>query len=1491
MRKIRFRKTSLVLRFSVAFVLAAAVGIVVKFHEKPAVFATTDNTPGYVFFRTGFEDSVDPVIINGEQGENGKGRKNITGNIASTINLEYIAPSSLRGNLTADILNNFSVDVVCAHQDGLSPSNETIENFFDGNKNTKFLGRVRPTPSNPIKINFELNTATVVRSYGAISANDDPGRDPKAWNLYGSNSAGGSWVLLDSQDNIPFDGRFAPAFYDINNSTAYRYYQLEITQNSNADMTQIGNIFLASQHNLTASGIAKSDLSLKREALEHDIFRPSYDKDGNRFYGTTAGFLGDKALKAEGVHIWNANDPVGVSRKVIYKNLNIPVTPDIELSYVVMPYAVKYNFGEYSASGASANGFVNRNEAYVWDLDYMATYLAVDLQFTDGTYLSDLNAVDQNQNRFGARAQGDSRTLIPFNWNHIFGKFGVVAAGKTIDKVLVVYDNPNNPKARHAGIAAYFDEIIIRNHNPADYTDGGHDGKIMKSNYVNILRTTNDGGDAYSRGATAPLIQVPHGFNSYIPASEWDSGKPYNWMDRHLYHIELSHYSSQWIGSYGTMQFMPQTSQTAASTNMGQESRIAYFDRNNEIAHAHYYSVTFNTGGNASGVKMEVAPQSHSVAVRFTFPANTENRNIIFDQIRGNGGQFMRTNAATFTGYSDHRSGGSKRMHYYGVFDTDSISGITNQRTGKMAFGPGGSGETVITMWMASSFISQAQAQKNLELEMGTGGARLTFDQVKQVAQDEWENRLRIIDVEGATEEQLITLYSCIYRMYSYPNLLSENTGTNEEPDWRYKSPYQADNTEPVSGKLYTNNGFWDTYRTTWPAYSLFTPNHSTELLNGLVAHYKDVGWVPRWIAPGGHNMMVGTNSDIVFADSMKKGIPFDYEGAYMSALRGAAVMPGEFNGINDGRREWRQNAQNGGREWLERGPYLGWTPQVQPMPGEWEVYQYSWAIEGYINDYAVGLMADYLSKDPDFANKRDFVSEAAYYSNRSLGYFNYFDTETQFLRSKNSQGQFENTAEEFNPYSWFGPYTEADAFNMTFTVPHDPRGLRNLYGGAEGLKSKLDELFTVRDLSETRIAGRLIHEIADSRDLRLGNYLHGNQPSHHIPFMYNYAGYPSQTQWLTRDLLQRCFIGSSIGQGYLGDEDNGEQSAWYVLSAVGLYPMSLGNNEYAITSPLYGKIILNLDNGKTIVIHAQNNSKDNVYIQSMKLNGQNYTQNTITHDDLKNGAVIDFVMGSSPSSWANGEEGTSTASPTQGDVYPDMQRDIVNHYIHGGDNINNYESARGTNGYRVLRYMGSTGQNDFGNNGSCYVQGYSPQDSFALFDNDAITNMRFTTNVANVYIFANSPVNVDTVTITGVTTGESPTRMRLFGSNDGTTWTLIKDTQLQFTWNNYLVPVDVRGGTMYEGYRLELSRTSGVMSVAEVELIGGITKNVLSQIVQEAERNIVANSPPEIITVLANAKIYLANLNGSIVDQTKAALQLADKMPILRSIIDKRGG
>jgi predicted alpha-1,2-mannosidase len=1204
----------------------------------------------------------------------------------------------------------------------LAAAGEVKENLVDGDVATKWL-----SPAATAWTQVGLPEAVTLVRYGVSSANDAPERDPKDWMLQGSLD-GRDWKALDIQAGQTFERRLQTRTYPLTNAGAYRHYRLEITRNGGAPFTQVAELYLGTAG---AGPAGPADMKSRVDA------GPS----SSRTAKVKVGFTGLNAFTYEGTHQASSR---GYSYNKVFE-VDIPVTPTTELSYLIFPLLPE------------------------GDLQYRSTFAAIDLAFADGSYLSDLGAEDQHFARLDPQSQGRSKTLYVNQWNYKQSVIGKVAAGKTIRRILVAYDNPAGGAGPFRG---WIDDIRIQA-APAVRT------ATRPSDFVSTTRGTHSSG-GFSRGNNIPATAVPNGFNFWVPVTNAGST---SWLyDYHrgnnaenlpaLQAFAASHEPSPWMGDRQTFQVMP--SSAAGAPDASRTGRALAFRHQDEVARPHYYGVRFQ-----NGIEAEIVPTDHAAMFRFRFPG--PDASLVFDNVNNNGALVLDPARREITGHSDVRSrlsAGATRMFVYATFDRAVVAsgmlpgGGGADVTGYFRFDAGP--DNVVTMKIATSLIGVEQAKRNLALQIAAAD---TFETIRERAQALWDEKLRIVEVEGASEDQKVTLYSNLYRLFLYPNAGHENVGTNEQPVFRYASPFStaaadAPAAEPnvVDGKVYVNNGFWDTFRTAWPAYTLLAPRLAGELIDGFVQQYKDGGWVARWSSPGYANLMAGTSSDVAFADAYVKGVTrFDAPAAYDAAVRNAAVVP--------------PNASVG-RKGLESSIFLGYTSHAT---GEGT----SWALDGYVNDFGIANMARALAADPKTApaERRRYQEEHEYYLDRALNYVHMFDPSIGFFQGRGEGGAWRLPPDQYDPRVWGHDYTETNGWNFAFTVPHDGQGLANLYGGRDALAKKLDAFFSTPETADSAFAGSyrgVIHEMVEARDTRMGQYGHSNQPSHHIIYMYAYAGQPWKTQEKVREVLARMYIGSEIGQGYLGDEDNGEMAAWQIFSALGLYPLQVGGPYYAIGSPLFARATVHLESGGRLVVQARNNSPANVYVQSLKVNGKPYHKTYLPHDLVSRGAVLEFEMGPAPSKWGTTPE-AAPPSITQGPEPARPLRDVT-----GGDN------GRATAA------------------GGADVAG--------LFDNTSRT--RVTLDGGQpwiVYALEGPAATVRFYTLTSGDVAGDPRSWILKGSNDGRLWTTL-DTRRgeRFPWRLYTRPFKIARPAAYRHYRLEITETTGepATSLAEVELL-----------------------------------------------------------------------
>ncbi|MGW0707264.1 GH92 family glycosyl hydrolase [Streptomyces sp. NPDC002643] len=1165
---------------------------------------------------------------------------------------------------------------------------EVKENLIDLEPATKWLS-FQPTGW----VEFDLDEPAKVVTYALTSANDFEPRDPKDWTLKGSTD-GKEWKTLDTRSGETFEERFQTKSYDIPGDAVaeYRHFRLDITKNNGAStIVQLADVQFSD---------GGGEAPVPPEMLSHTDGGPS----GSATAKAGVGFTGTRALRYAGRH--TADGRAYAYNKVF--DVDVAVERNTELAYRIFP------------------SMADR------DLDYDATNVSVDLVFTDGTSLSELGALDQHGFPLSPRGQGAAKVLYVNQWNDVVSRIGSVAAGKTVDRVLVAYDSPKGP-ARFRG---WLDDVTLRVRAPER-------PKAHLADHAVTTRGTNSSG-GFSRGNNFPATAVPHGFNFWTPVTNagtlrwlYDYQRANN--DDNLPTIQAfsaSHEPSPWMGDRQTFQVMP--SAASGTPDLGPTARALAFRHENETARPYYYGVRFE-----NGIKAEMAPTDHAAALRFTYPG--DDTSVLFDNVTDQAGLTLDKDAGVVTGFSDVKSdlsAGATRLFVYGVFDAPVTDGDSAGVKGHLRFDAGT--DRTVTLRLATSLISVDQAKDNLRQEIPEGTA---FETVKNRARAQWDRVLGKVEVEGATPDQLTTLYSNLYRLYLYPNSGFEKVGST----YRYASPFSPmtgqdtpthTGAKIVDGKVYVNNGFWDTYRTTWPAYSFLTPGQAGEMVDGFVQQYKDGGWTSRWSSPGYADLMTGTSSDVAFADAYVKGVDFDAKAAYEAAVKNATVVP-PSSGV--------------GRKGMATSPFLGYT-------GTDTHEGLSWALEGYLNDYGIARMGQALYKK---TGEKRYREESAYFLDRAQDYVQLFDSKAGFFQGRDADGGWRVDSEKYDPRVWGHDYTETNGWGYAFTAPQDSKGLANLYGGRSGLAEKLDTYFSTPETASPDFIGSypgVIHEMTEARDVRMGMYGHSNQVAHHAIYMYDAAGQPWKAQEKVREVLARLYTGSSIGQGYHGDEDNGEQSAWYLFSALGFYPLVMGSGEYAIGSPLFTRATVHLENGRDLVIKAPRNSAKNVYVQGLKVNGRAWTKTSLPHSLIAKGGVLEFDMGPKPSRWGTGES-AAPVSITKSDRVPSPRADVVE-----GDG--------------------------------------------ELFDNTSSTSGTVTT--AELPIAAGA--KAVQYTLTSSDRAEAPTGWTLQGSADGTSWqTLDRRADESFSWDRQTRAFSIPVPRTYEHYRLVLDETA---TLAEVELL-----------------------------------------------------------------------
>lgn len=713
--------------------------------------------------------------------------------------------------------------------------------------------------------------------------------------------------------------------------------------------------------------------------------------------------------------------------------------------------------------------------------------------------------------------------------------------------------------------------------------------------YVNPLMGTQSSFEL-STGNTYPAIARPWGMNFWTPQTgKMGDGWQYTYTANKIRGFKQTHQPSPWINDYGQFSIMPVT----GKLEFDEEKRASWFSHKGEIATPSYYKVYLAE----HDVVTEMTPTERAVLFRFTFPEN-EHSYIVVDAF--DKGSYVKVipEENKIIGYTTRNSGGvpenfknyfviefDKPFTYKGTFaDKKLEEGNLEQKadhTGAIIGFSTRKGE-IVHARIASSFISFEQAAQNLK-ELGND----SFEQLAQKGNDAWNNVLGKIEVEGGNLDQYRTFYSCLYRSLLFPRKFYEFTADGQPVHY---SPY---NGQVLPGYMYTDTGFWDTFRCLFPFLNLMYPSVNKEIQEGLINTYKESGFFPEWASPGHRGCMIGNNSASVLVDAYMKGVKVD-------------DVKTLYEGLIHGTENVHPEVSSTGRLGYQYYNKLGYVPyDVKINENTARTLEYAY------DDWCIYQLAKALNRPK---------KEIELFAKRAMNYRNVFDKESKLMRGRNENGQFQSP---FSPLKWGDAFTEGNSWHYSWSVFHDPQGLIDLMGGKKMFITMLDSVFAVPPVFDDSYYGQVIHEIREMTVMNMRNYAHGNQPIQHMIYLYNYAGQPWKAQYWLRQVMDRMYTPGP--DGYCGDEDNGQTSAWYVFSALGFYPVCPGTDEYVIGAPLFKKATLHFENGNNLVIDAQNNSKENLYIESLRVNGQESTRNYLKHADLLQGGTIEFKMGSHP--------------------------------------------------------------------------------------------------------------------------------------------------------------------------------------------------------------------------------------------------------------------
>lgn len=731
-----------------------------------------------------------------------------------------------------------------------------------------------------------------------------------------------------------------------------------------------------------------------------------------------------------------------------------------------------------------------------------------------------------------------------------------------------------------------------------------------KSQLTNLVDFANplmgtDSEFSLSNGNTYPAIAQPWGMNFWTPqTAKMGDGWTYKYDDNSIRGIKQTHQPSPWINDYAAFSLMAVTGEMKYQ----EDKRASWFSHKAEEVKPYYYKTYLAD----YDVTAEISPTERAAMFQFTFPER-DSSFIVLDAFNKGSMVKIIPEERKIIGYCRNNSGGvPENFHNYfvAVFDKDfkwkhtwgdnwelneNSTDSEGDHVGAIIGFKTKTGEQVHVR-VASSFISPEQAELNLKQEIG----KKTFEKVKSEAKASWEKEFQRLLVEDDNVDNIRTFYSCLYRLLLFPRKFYE---IDKDGEVVHYSPY---NGEVLPGYMFTDNGFWDTFRAVFPFFTLMYPELNSQIMQGLVNTYKESGWLPEWASPGHRGCMIGSNSASLISDSYVKGIRgYDAETLFEAVMKNADVEEG-------------RPVESVGREGVDYYNKLGYVPyDVGINENAARSLEYAYA------DFTIAQMASIMGKD----------EEAKRFYKQSNNYKKLYDPESKLMRGKNEDGSFQSP---FNPLKWGDAFTEGNSLHYSWSVFHDVQGLIDLMGGDKEFVGMLDGVFTMPPDFDDSYYGFTIHEIREMQIVNMGNYAHGNQPIQHMIYLYNYAGQPWKAQEKSREIMDKLY--SADPDGYCGDEDNGQTSAWYVFSALGFYPVTPGTTQYVFGSPLFDKITMTMQNGNKFTVEAKGNGKQNAFIQSANLNNENYQNTWIDHKDIQNGGKVVFDMGSEPNkSWGTG--------------------------------------------------------------------------------------------------------------------------------------------------------------------------------------------------------------------------------------------------------------
>lgn len=713
---------------------------------------------------------------------------------------------------------------------------------------------------------------------------------------------------------------------------------------------------------------------------------------------------------------------------------------------------------------------------------------------------------------------------------------------------------------------------------------------------VNVQQGTNSV-PSFSAGNILPVTGMPFGMSSFALETRPEATLFFNPNDKVTTGIRLTHTPSPWVNDYGDFVMMAQSGDRIYFD----AARRSGFRLNETVMTPYELSVRFLQYRS----ELTLVPTTRGAACTATYDYPDVTHRL--SMVNADQEVMLQIDPDTrkVSGYTRANTGcAPENFAEYFVMqfdcDFDMEKTVVGDRVGnrydpsKSNTAPGlclslafvGTEPKTVNYTMAISFISVEQAQLNLEREVAK-----SMDELRADAINEWEKHLSKLEIETDCEEQKKTFYTCLYRMFLFPRVFYEFDADN---NMKHYSPADGSIRD---GSMYSDNGFWDTYKTVYPLFSLILSDRYAEMVDGFLNFYDESGWLPKWLSPGERGYMPGTMIDPVLADAVVKGVITDrakIEKALDGMIKHANTKP---------------SAPVHGRNGIELYLKYGYVPDcVRESVNATLDYAYG--------DFCIARIAGLLGKT-------ELQQE---YAKRALNYQNIFDKETTFMRARNEKGEMRD---DFTQFDWGGDYCEGGPWQNSFAVYHDFYGMAGLMGGRDKMIEKLDTLFATPPYYRPYGYSTEIHEMTEMAVRDFGQYAISNQPSFHIPYIYSCMGNKDKCSYWVRKVAREAF--DSGVNGYPGDEDNGSMGGWYVFTTLGFYPVCPGSGEYVLGSPAVKKCTIHMDNGNDMVIDAANNSAENVYVKSLTLNDKPVETTYLSYEDIRSGGVMKAEMSDTP--------------------------------------------------------------------------------------------------------------------------------------------------------------------------------------------------------------------------------------------------------------------